>query len=61
MDYTIRVIATNLIVATTTVEASSQEEAFARVEQRISPKLKQEGYAFDLAALKTKAQAKLAA
>ena len=42
-DYTIRVIAAKLIADSVTVRAESEEEALARVEQRINPKLKLEG------------------
>jgi hypothetical protein len=47
-DYTIRVIATNLISGTVTVRAQSKAEALAEVEQQINPKLRQEGYEFQL-------------
>ncbi|HKZ78833.1 MAG TPA: hypothetical protein VJ124_11060 [Pyrinomonadaceae bacterium] len=48
MDYTIRVIASNLITATVTVGAESKAEALAKVERRINPRLKQEAYEFQL-------------
>jgi len=48
MNYTIRVIATNLISGTVTVSAQSHAEALAKVEQRINPKLKQEATNFSL-------------
>jgi hypothetical protein len=48
LEHTIRVIATNLISGTVTVRAESNAEALAEVEQRINPKLKQEGYEFQL-------------
>src|SRR5229473_2369648 len=41
-DYTITVIATNLISGTVTVRAPSKAEALAEVEQRINLKLRQE-------------------
>lgn len=61
MNYTIRVIATNLISGTVTVSAQSQGEALAKVEQRINPKLKQEGYEFQLEFLETAERAQSAA
>jgi hypothetical protein len=53
MDYTVRLIATNLISGTVTVSAHSKEEALAKVEQRINPRLRQEGYEFQLEFLET--------
>ena len=47
-DYTIRVLATNLISGTVTVRPQSKAEAHAEVEQRINPKLRQEGYEFQV-------------
>jgi hypothetical protein len=53
MDYAIRVIATSLISGTVTVSAQSKAEALAKVEQQINPKLRQEGYEFQLEFLET--------
>lgn len=53
MHYTVRVIATSLISGTATVSAQSKAEALAKVEQQINPKLKQEGYEFQLEFLET--------
>ena len=53
MDYTIRVIATSLISATVTVSAQSKAEGLAKAEQQISPKLRQEGYEFQVEFLET--------
>ena len=53
MDYAIRVIATNQIIGVVSISAECQEEALAKVKQRISPKLKQEGYEFQLEFLET--------
>ncbi len=53
MDYTIRVIATSLISGSVTVSAQSKAEALAKVEQQINPKLRQEGYEFQLELLET--------
>jgi hypothetical protein len=61
MDYTIRVIARSLISGTVTVSAQSKAEALAKVEQRINPKLRQEGYEFQLEFLETVEQAQSAA
>jgi hypothetical protein len=61
MDYTIRVIATSLISGTLTVSAQSKAEALAKAEQRISPKLRQEGYEFQLEFLETVERAQSAA
>jgi hypothetical protein len=60
MDYTVRVIATSLISGTATVNARSKAEALAKVEQQINPKLKQEGYEFQLEFLETVEQAQSA-
>jgi hypothetical protein len=57
MDYTIRVVATNLISGTVTVSAQSEAEALAKVEQRINSELRQEGYEFQLEFLETVQQA----
>ena len=48
MDYTIRVIAARLVANAVIVSAQSEEEALAEVAQRLSPKLKREGYEFQL-------------
>jgi len=61
MQYTIRVIAANLITDCFTVSAKSQREALAKVEQRISPKLKREGYEFELEVLEAVDRTRLAA
>ena len=61
MQYTIRVIAAKLITDSFTVRAKSQREALAKVEQRISPKLKREGYEFQLEVLEAVDRARLAA
>jgi ubiquinone biosynthesis protein COQ9 len=61
MDYTIRVIARSLISGTVTVKAQSKAEALAEVEQRINPKLRQEGYEFQLEFLETVERAQSAA
>ena len=61
MDYTIRVIAAKLITDSLSVRAKSQKEALAKVEQRISPKLKREGYEFELEVLDKVDRARLAA
>jgi hypothetical protein len=61
MDYTIRVVATSLISGTVTVSAQSEAEALAKVEQRINPKLRQEGYEFQLEFLETVQRAQSAA
>ena len=61
MDYTIRVIAAKLITGSLTVSAKSQQEALAKVEQRISPRLRREGYEFQLEALEAVDRARLAA
>ena len=61
MQYTIRVIAAKLITDSLTVSAKSKREALAKVEQRISPKLKREGYEFELEVLDTVDRARLAA
>lgn len=53
MDYTIRVIATNLISGTLTVSAQSKAETLVKVEQEINPKLRQRGYEFQLEFLET--------
>ncbi len=47
-DYTFTVIATSLVSGTSTVRASSKAEALAEAEQRINPKLRQEGYEFQV-------------
>ncbi len=44
--HTVRVIAKNLIGGTVTVRAQSEARALAEVEQRINPKLRQDGYEF---------------
>jgi hypothetical protein len=61
MDYIIRVIATNQIIGTVTVSARSREEALARVEQRLNPKLRQEGYEFQVEFLETAERSQLVA
>ena len=61
VDYTIRVIATNLISGTVTVCAESKEEALGKVERRINPQLKKEGYEIQLEILATVDRAQLAA
>ena len=61
MDYIIRVIATNQISGTVTVSARSREEALARVEQRLNPKLRQEGYEFQVEFLETAERSQLVA
>jgi len=61
VQYTIRVIAAKLITDSLTVSAKSQREALARVEKRISPKLKREGYEFELEVLEAVDRARLAA
>jgi len=53
MDYIVRVIATSLISGTVTVNAQSKAEALAKIEQQINPKLRQEGYEFQLEFLET--------
>jgi len=60
MDYTIRVIATSLISGTVTVSAQSEAEALAKAEQQINPKLRQEGYEFQLEFLETAERAQSA-
>ena len=52
MEYTIRVIATNLISGLVTVSAGSQHEALAKAKKLISPRLKHEGYEFQLGILR---------
>jgi len=61
VDYTIRVIASKLITDSLTVSAKSQKEALAKVEQRISPRLRREGYEFQLEVLEAVDRARLAA
>jgi len=61
VQYTVRVIAAKLITDSLTVSAKSQKEALAKVEQRISPKLKREGYEFELEVLDKVDRARLAA
>jgi len=61
VDYTIRVIAAKLITDSLTVRAKSQKEALAKVEQRISTRLRREGYEFQLEALEAVDRARLAA
>jgi hypothetical protein len=61
VQYTIRVIAAKLITDSLTVSAKSQKEALAKVEQRISSKLKREGYEFELEVLEAVDRARLAA
>ncbi len=53
MDYTIRVIAARLVANAVIVSAQSEEEALAEVAQRLSPKLKREGYEIQLEILET--------
>ncbi|PYX86262.1 MAG: hypothetical protein DMG70_01070 [Acidobacteria bacterium] len=60
MDYTLRVIATSLISGTVTISAQSKAEALAKIEQQINPKLRQEGYEFQLEFLETAEQAQSA-
>jgi hypothetical protein len=47
-DHTVRVLATNLISRTATVLALHQAGSLAEVQQRIIPKLRQDGYEFQL-------------
>jgi hypothetical protein len=61
VQYTVRVIAAKLITDSLTVSAKSQKEALAKVEQRISSKLKREGYEFELEVLEAVDRARLAA
>ena len=61
MDYTFRVIAAKLITDSLTVSAKSQKEALAKAEQRISPRLRREGYEFQLEVLEAVDRARLAA
>ena len=61
MNYTIRVIAAKLITDRITVSAKSEEAALAKVERRIGPKLRREGYEFQLEVLEAVNRARLAA
>ncbi len=59
--YTIRVIATNQIIGVVSVTAESEGQARAKAGQRINPKLKEQGYEFQLEILETEDRARLAA
>jgi hypothetical protein len=58
--YKVRVISRSLVTRTVGIRAESEEEARAKVEQRITAKLKQMGYDFELRVVDAKERARLA-
>jgi hypothetical protein len=57
VHYKVRVIARSLVTRTVGIRAESEEEARAKVEQRITAKLKQMGYNFELHVVDAKERA----